>query len=149
MIHLWTDGCCLRNPGGPGGWAYLIVDEDEEIIGEAHGGERVSTNNRMELKAVIEALAFVEKWYPEDEVTVVSDSLYVVKGVNEWRHKWKKNGWRLGKNGKGKPVKNFELWKQLDALAGEHVFLWVKGHSGVELNEYADELALKGAQRHG
>lgn len=144
MIQLWTDGCCLKNPGGVGGWAYVAVAQGK-VVGQANGGDRKTTNNIMEITAVIKAI----EAFPDLRLEVVSDSRYVVSGANEWRHNWKKNGWRR-KVGKGfKPVLNVELWERLDALLNARpgiTLRWVKGHAGKEFNEMADILANQGAE---
>lgn len=124
-----------------------------DIIREGSGGERASTNNRMEMMAVIEGLHWLKLVHPDAPVTVVSDSLYVVKGVNEWRRNWRRHNWTHKVKGKGRqPIKNQTLWQHLDklleAIVADITFLWVKGHSGVELNEYADTRALQAAQEY-
>ncbi len=139
-VDIWTDGACKGNPG-PGGWgAYLRWGDVEK---ELFGGERVTTNNRMELTAVIEGLRALTRSVP---VTLHVDSQYVMQGVTSWMPGWKRNGW-LTKD--RKPVKNQELWQALDAeLAGHQVrWVWVKGHAGDPGNEKADELANRGVPR--
>ena len=132
-----TDGDCRGNPG-PGGWGALLRFGGEEKT--LFGGEQDTTNNRMELTAVIEALGALKR--PCD-VTLTSDSTYVLKGIQEWMPNWKKRGWKTA--GK-KPVKNVDLWKKLDVLIVEHKidWRWVKGHSGHPENELADQLANQG-----
>ena len=136
-VEIYTDGACRGNPG-PGGWGALLRygDVDKQL----YGGERLTTNNRMELKAVIEALSALSK---PCKVTLTSDSTYVLKGISEWLPNWKKRGWRTA--GK-KPVKNGDLWKTLDDLAEMHEieWHWVKGHSGHIENELVDQLANRG-----
>ena len=136
-VEIYTDGACRGNPG-PGGWGALLRygDVDKQL----HGGELLTTNNRMELKAVIEALSALSK---PCKVTLTSDSTYVLKGISEWLPNWKKRGWRTA--GK-KPVKNGDLWKTLDDLAEMHEieWHWVKGHSGHIENELVDQLANRG-----
>ena len=136
-VEIYTDGACRGNPG-PGGWGALLRygDVDKQL----YGGEHLTTNNRMELKAVIEALSALSK---PCKVTLTSDSTYVLKGINEWLPNWKKRGWRTA--GK-KPVKNEDLWKTLDDLAEMHEieWHWVKGHSGHIENELVDQLANRG-----
>ena len=136
-VEIYTDGACRGNPG-PGGWGALLRygDVDKQL----YGGERLTTNNRMELKAVIEALSALSK---PCKVTLTSDSTYVLKGISEWLPNWKKRGWRTA--GK-KPVKNEDLWKTLDDLAEVHEieWHWVKGHSGHIENELVDNLANRG-----
>ncbi len=134
---LYTDGACSGNPG-PGGWGALILQEDEES--EICGGEPETTNNRMELTAAIEAL----KQTPEDaEIRLYTDSKYVMDGITQWMANWKKNGWRTAAK---KPVKNEDLWRELDALVSVRRihWQWVKGHAGHPGNEQADALANKG-----
>jgi ribonuclease HI len=135
VIH--TDGGCSGNPG-PGGWAFVYEDGREHI--ERSGGEKATTNNRMELRAVIEALSLAESRSPGAAVVIYTDSQYVKKGICSWISNWKRNGWRTADK---KPVKNRELWEELDALAGrvKPRFLWVEGHAGNEGNERCDELA--------
>ena len=136
-VEIYTDGACRGNPG-PRGWGALLRygDVDKQL----YGGEHLTTNNRMELKAVIEALSALSK---PCKVTLTSDSTYVLKGIREWLPNWKKRGWRTA--GK-KPVKNEDLWKTLDELAEMHEieWHWVKGHSGHIENELVDQLANRG-----
>ena len=136
-VEIFTDGACRGNPG-PGGWGALLRFGAEEK--ELFGGEPETTNNRMELTAVIEALAALKR--PCD-VKVTSDSTYVLKGIQEWMPNWKKRGWKTASK---KPVKNVDLWQKLDALIGLHSidWRWVKGHSGHRENEIADDLANRG-----
>lgn len=139
MIRVWTDGCCLENPGGRGGWAF-IAERDGEVLHRASGGHPETTNNRMEMQAVIEAL----RWLGNGRAEVVADSEYVVKGATDWMPRWKERGWRRpGRRGKGKPPLNLDLWQEMDRLlAGALVSLrWVKGHNGERFNEEADQLA--------
>ena len=136
-VQIFTDGACRGNPG-PGGWGALLRFGGEEKT--LFGGEQDTTNNRMELTAVIEALAALKR--PCD-VTLTSDSTYVLKGIQEWMPNWKKRGWKTASK---KPVKNVDLWKKLDVLIVEHKidWQWVKGHSGHPGNELADQLANQG-----
>ena len=137
-VVIYTDGACKGNPG-PGGWgAWMRWGAHER---ELFGGERATTNNRMELTAVIEALTALKR--PCD-VTIHTDSEYVRKGITEWIHNWKKRGWTTADR---KPVKNVELWQKLDALAQSHRvhWRWVRGHAGDPGNERADALANRGA----
>jgi len=136
-VELFTDGACRGNPG-PGGWGVLLRYGDRER--ELYGGEPATTNNRMELRAAIEGLRALRE---PCEVTLTTDSTYVMKGLTEWLPGWKARGWRTAGR---KPVKNAELWQALDAEAGRHEvhWEWVKGHSGHEGNERADALANRG-----
>ena len=142
MINIYTDGACKGNPG-PGGWGALIIDGD--IENEIYGGENNTTNNRMEIMAVIMALQTVNT---KNEITVFTDSTYVQKGINEWINKWKVNGWKASNK---KEVKNKDLWVQLDSLAAKLQinWIWVKGHSGHLGNERADYLANQGVNGIG
>ena len=136
-VVIYTDGACKGNPG-PGGWgAWLRWGGHEK---ELFGGEPSTTNNRMELTAVIESLALLKRRTP---VAIYTDSAYVKDGITSWIHGWKKRGWRTAGNA---PVKNIELWQRLDALVAQHsiAWHWVKGHSGDPGNERADALANKG-----
>ena len=137
-VDIYTDGACSGNPG-PGGWGALLRSGEHEK--EIFGGEPETTNNRMELMAVIQALELLKR---PVRVRVHTDSQYVQKGISEWIHGWKKNGWKTASK---KPVKNAELWRRLDELANKHEmqWLWVKGHAGHAENERADELARRGA----
>ena len=137
-VHIHTDGACKGNPG-PGGWGAVLQFGDEER--EIFGGEQSTTNNRMELTAVIEALTALKRRCP---VVLHTDSQYVQKGITEWIHNWKARGWRTASK---EPVKNVDLWKRLDALVVGHEieWKWVKGHAGDEGNERADALANRGA----
>ncbi|MEY2890447.1 MAG: hypothetical protein RJA98_355 [Pseudomonadota bacterium] len=138
LVTIYTDGACKGNPG-LGGWGAWLQAGAHEI--ELCGGERVTTNNRMELTAVIEALASLKR---SCKVLVYTDSEYVRKGITEWIHGWKLRGWKTADK---KPVKNADLWERLDALRKLHEveWRWVKGHSGDPGNERADALANKGA----
>ncbi len=133
-VEIFTDGACRGNPG-PGGWgAILRYNGVEKTLS---GGEMETTNNRMEMTAVIEALKALKR---PCKVTITTDSQYVKNGITQWIHNWKKRGWRTaGKT----PVKNQELWQTLDKLASQHdvTWHWVKGHSGHHENERADQLA--------
>lgn len=139
---IYTDGACKGNPG-PGGWGVLLQADSAQK--ELFGGERETTNNRMELQAVIEALTALKR--PCD-VTLYLDSQYVRKGITEWIHGWKAKGWRTASK---EPVKNVEQWQQLDTLvssAGHRIdWRWVKGHAGDPGNERADALANKGVDK--
>ena len=137
IVTIYADGGCRGNPG-PGGWGVLLKLGDTEK--ELCGGEPDTTNNRMELTAVIRALEALKR---PSTVEVHTDSQYVQKGISAWIHNWKRNGWRTSDK---KPVKNAELWQQLDTLAQQHQvkWLWVKGHAGHPGNERADRLANRG-----
>ena len=136
-VEMFTDGACRGNPG-KGGWGVLLrYGETEKTL---HGGELMSTNNRMELTAVIKGLEALSK---SCEVVITTDSKYVLSGITEWIDNWKKRNWKTAAR---KPVLNVDLWKQLDQLVTDHQieWNWVKGHSGHRENEIADELANLG-----
>jgi ribonuclease HI len=137
VVEMFTDGACKGNPG-PGGWGVLL--RVGQRVKELHGGEPATTNNRMELTAVIKGLGELTR---PSKVRVSTDSQYVQKGISIWIADWKRRGWRTADK---KPVKNVDLWQQLDALAAKHEveWLWVKGHAGHPENERADELANLG-----
>jgi ribonuclease HI len=140
-IEIYTDGACKGNPG-PGGWGVLLKAGGTEK--ELFGGEASTTNNRMELMAVIQALSALKR---PCEVTLFLDSQYVLKGITEWLPGWKAKGWRTASK---QPVKNVELWQQLDDLvqgSGHRIdWRWVRGHNGDPGNERADALANRGVQ---
>ena len=138
-VDIYTDGACSGNPG-PGGWGVLIKIENENI--ELSGGDRETTNNRMELMAAIKALEEIDKDY---EITLYTDSNYVKDGITSWISNWKKNNWKTANK---KDVKNKELWMRLDeAIKDKNIsWVWVKGHAGVLGNEKADSLAVKGRE---
>ncbi len=140
-IEIYTDGACKGNPG-PGGWGALLIHGDKEK--ELFGGELGTTNNRMEMTAVIEALAALKQ---PCSITLYLDSEYVLKGITEWVKGWKARGWRTAAK---QPVKNVELWQKLDALVagGGHKieWKWVRGHAGNAGNERADALANRGVE---
>lgn len=140
MLKIWTDGSCLGNPG-PGGWAFVATDGTN--VAERCGGERDTTNNRMELMAVIRALSAAHR---HKSVEIHTDSQYVKNGMQLWLQNWKKKNWRTADK---KPVKNQDLWQQLDELASniEIRWVWVKGHAGEEFNERCDELARTSAEK--
>jgi len=136
-VTIYTDGACSGNPG-PGGWgAILIYGNAEKRI---KGGEAETTNNRMELRAVIESLNILKS---KCDVNLYTDSKYVMEGITKWVHGWIKNGWKTAAK---KPVKNEDLWKDLVAATENHkiIWNWVKGHSGDKYNDIADELAVEG-----
>jgi ribonuclease HI len=134
-VALFTDGACRGNPG-PGGWGAILRFQDSEK--ELHGGEALTTNNRMELMAVIKGLQALKR---PCHVDVTTDSQYVKNGITQWIHNWKRNGWRTAAR---KPVKNDDLWRLLDEARHEVSWHWVKGHSGHPENERADALANRG-----
>jgi ribonuclease HI len=136
-VEIFTDGACRGNPG-PGGWG--VVFRYGETEKEIFGGEAATTNNRMELTAVIRALEALKQ---PSRVKLYTDSQYVQKGIQEWIHSWKRNGWKTADK---KPVKNKELWVELDELRKSHdiEWHWVKGHAGHPENERADALANRG-----
>jgi len=137
VVDIFTDGACSGNPG-PGGWGAILRSQGREK--EMHGGAAETTNNRMELMAVIEALKVLKR---PVKARVHTDSQYVQKGISEWIHAWKKRNWQTA--GK-QPVKNADLWRALDAEAARHQveWLWVRGHAGHAENERADALARRG-----
>jgi ribonuclease HI len=136
-VTIYTDGACSGNPG-PGGWGAILTFGDIEK--ELFGGDKATTNNRMELMGAIAALESLTRPCP---VVLYTDSQYVQKGIKEWIHGWKKRGW---KKADGKPVINTDLWQRLDLAAKPHKvdWRWVRGHSGDPMNERADGLARKG-----
>jgi ribonuclease HI len=141
IVEVYSDGACRGNPG-PGGWGAILRLKGgvPEVEKELWGGEADTTNNRMELTAVIRALEALKR---RSRVRVYTDSQYVQKGISEWVHSWKRRAWRTADK---KPVKNVDLWKRLDELAAAHdvEWHWVKGHAGHVENERADRLANKG-----
>jgi ribonuclease HI len=139
-FDLWTDGACRQNPG-PGGWAYILLN-DGKVVDQQSGGDPNTTNNRMEIRAVIEGLATLKN---PSTITVHLDSAYVQHAFTRgWLRSWQKNNWRTRKQ---KPVKNRELWQQLLAAAAPHQITWlrIKGHAGIHLNEACDRLATQAA----
>lgn len=144
-VFLFTDGGCSRNPG-PGGWAFILrhLATGKEI--EQSGGVQETTNNRMELMAVIEGLSALKR---SCSVELFTDSEYVRKGLSDWMAGWKRNGWRRKENGSFKEVKNVDLWKQLDELVANHrlKFTRVAGHSGHPENDRCDVLAVAAYQQ--
>ena len=139
-LHMWTDGACKGHPG-PGGWGVLMTFGDHTK--ELFGGEAHTTNNRMELMAVIQGLAALTR---SSELHLHVDSSYVMNGMTKWIHGWKRNGWRTADK---KPVKNAELWQELETQVARHEvrWEWVKGHAGDPGNERADQLANLGVEQ--
>jgi ribonuclease HI len=137
VVDIFTDGACSGNPG-PGGWGVILRYDGEEK--ELHGGEAATTNNRMELMAAIRALESLKR---PVKARLHTDSQYVMKGITEWIHDWKRRGWRTADK---KPVKNVDLWQRLEAALAQHdvKWFWVRGHAGHAENERADELARRG-----
>lgn len=140
-VELYTDGACSGNPG-PGGWAFILRHPASGKEKEVSGGDPVTTNNRMELQAVIEGLSALTA---ASRVELFSDSQYVLNGLREWLPQWKARGWRTA--GK-QPVKNQDLWQKLDELASRHEidFRWIRGHSEHPENERCDQLAVAAAR---
>ncbi len=139
MLKIWTDGSCLGNPG-PGGWAFVATDGVHRA--ERSGAEENTTNNRMELMAVLRAITAAAR---HSEIEIHTDSQYVKNGMQSWIKNWRKNNWRTADK---KPVKNQDLWQKLDEAASKikiH-WVWVRGHNGEELNERCDELARTAAE---
>ena len=141
MIKIYTDGSCLGNPGN-GGWAAIIISNGKKS--QIKGNKKNTTNNQMELLAPIQALKKIPKG---SKVQIFTDSKYVKSGITEWINNWKKNGWKTASK---KPVKNKELWMALDTVISKHEieWHWVKGHSGDENNEIADQLARKYIEKY-
>jgi ribonuclease HI len=142
LVEIFTDGACKGNPG-PGGWGVILRFGTH--VKELHGGEPATTNNRMELTAVIEGLSALTR---RCHVKLFTDSQYVQKGISVWIHDWKRRGWRTADK---RPVKNIDLWQRLDALTPQHEieWHWVKGHAGHPENERADQLANLGCAQVG
>ncbi len=137
LIEIWTDGACSGNPG-PGGWGAVL--KSGETLKEMSGGEKDTTNNRMELMAAISALEALKR---PCNVKLTTDSQYVKGGISQWMKGWKKNGWKTAAK---QPVKNVDLWQRLDAACAQHTvsWHWVKGHAGHDMNERCDVLARSG-----
>jgi len=144
-VHLFTDGACSRNPG-PGGWAYILRHMNTGTEKEGSGGEAETTNNRMELMAVIEGLMALKR---PCVVELYTDSEYVRRGLAEWMSGWKSKGWKRREKDRLVPVKNDDLWKRLDELVAKHqiTFHRVAGHSGHPENDRCDELAVAAYQQ--
>lgn len=146
VVELYTDGACSGNPG-PGGWAFILRHRTSGKEMEKSGGEADTTNNRMEMLAVINGLEALSR---KCRVLLYTDSKYVCDGLDKWVAGWKKNGWRRRtKNGWGE-LKNVELWQRLDELSSQHDLQlnWVRGHSGHPENERCDELAVAASQKY-
>lgn len=143
FVQLFTDGACRGNPG-PGGWAFILRHPKTGAEKEVAGGAALTTNNQMELQAVISGLEALQR---RSAVEVITDSSYVAKGCAEWLAGWKKNGWRRREGSQWKPVKNCEMWQKLDQLLSQHRvrFTQIKGHAGHAENERCDELAVAAA----
>ena len=150
MVEIYTDGGCSGNPG-PGGWAYVVIrktgGDSPLVLDEKWGAEKSTTNNRMELMAVISALEVLPLLCPEhpdknEKISIYTDSQYVQKGMTIWIKDWKGNGWKTSDK---KPVKNQDLWQRLDIMAARFPlsWIWVKGHAGNEYNERCDKLTQK------
>lgn len=144
-VELFTDGGCSGNPG-PGGWAFILRHPASDKELEKSGGEAETTNNRMELTAVVRGLETLKK---PSRVKLMTDSVYVGKGLMEWMPKWKANGWRRREGTQWKEVKNEDLWRELDALIQRHklTYIRVAGHSGHPENDRCDELAVAAYQK--
>ena len=143
VVHIFTDGACSGNPG-PGGWAYILRHPNSGREKEVTGGQRETTNNCMELMAVIEALRALAK---PSIVELYSDSQYVLNGLSQWMDGWKKKGWKRGRN---QPILNLDLWKILDELREVHQIHshWVRGHDNHPENERVDQLAVEAIDEH-
>ena len=146
QVHLFTDGACSGNPG-PGGWAFILRHDTTGKELERCGGERETTNNRMELTAVVQGLEALKK---SCQVELFTDSVYVGKGLSEWMPRWKANGWRRKEGKQFKPIKNEDLWRLLDELVSQHLLKYtrVAGHSGHPENDRCDELAVAAYQKY-
>lgn len=143
QVELYTDGACSGNPG-PGGWAFILKHPASGAEKEASGGLARTTNNQMELQAVISGLQTLKR---PSRVRIITDSTYVARGASEWLPNWKRNGWKRKDGKRWVPIKNVEYWQQLDELLSRHAieFEIVKGHSGHPENERCDELAVAAA----
>ena len=138
-VSVYTDGGCSGNPG-PGGWAFVILSGSDKVM--LSGGEQATTNNRMELTAVISALRYISLNMQDTTITLYTDSQYVQQGITQWINRWLRNGWRTADK---KPVKNVELWQTLYQLDQElrPTWQWVKGHAGNTYNELCDSMVRK------
>jgi ribonuclease HI len=146
QVHLYSDGACSGNPG-PGGWAFILRHPASGKEVEQSGGEANTTNNRMELTAVVRGLELLKR---PSHVEMFTDSVYVGKGLSEWMAKWKANGWRRREGKSLKEIANEDLWRELDALVAEHELKYtrVAGHSGHAENDRVDELAVAAYQKY-
>ena len=144
-VRLYTDGACSGNPG-PGGWAYILEHLPTGTRKKESGGEPATTNNQMELMAVIRGLESLER---PCHVELITDSQYVAKGLSEWMPKWKAQGWRRGRGAEGSKVKNLELWQRLDQLVSKHRVhcSHIFGHAGHAENEQCDRMAVEAYQQ--
>jgi ribonuclease HI len=145
-VQLFADGACSGNPG-PGGWAFILRHPATGKELESSGGQPETTNNRMEMTAVIRGLEALTR---PARVEVITDSIYVGKGLSEWLPKWKRNGWRRREGNQLKPIKNEELWRRMDELLAKHQvrFTHVRGHQGHVENERCDVLAVAAYQKY-
>ncbi len=145
-INLYTDGACSGNPG-PGGWAFILEHIPSGKVSEQSGSAAETTNNRMELEAVVQGLQVLKR---PCRVELFTDSVYVGKGMSEWMPKWKQQGWKRKEKGKLVPIKNEDLWVQLDGLLVNHQVKYtrVAGHSGHPQNERCDQLAVEAYQKY-
>ncbi len=139
-IIIYTDGACIGNPG-LGGWGAIIINQDNEK--KISGGSQLTTNNRMEMQAVVEALKFIKT---ASSITLYTDSKYIINGISSWIYKWKKNNWTSSNK---KPIKNIDLWIIIDSFTSKHTieWKWIKGHSGDYYNEEVDKLARAEAEK--
>lgn len=139
-IIIYTDGACIGNPG-LGGWGAIIINQNNEK--KISGGSELTTNNRMEMQAVVEALECIET---ASSITLYTDSKYIINGISSWIYKWKGNNWTSSNK---RPIKNIDLWKIIDSLTSKHdiEWKWVKGHSGDYYNEKVDKLARAEAEK--
>lgn len=147
MLKLHTDGGCHGNPG-PGGWAYTITDINDRVVASSSGYAPETTNNRMELTAVIRGLHAVRELPDCDSCIVITDSQYVRQGITDWIYRWQRNGWLTTAR---KPVKNADLWKDLTRISDDvqPEWTWVKGHAGDQFNEACDRMVQEAIARQG
>ncbi len=149
IIQIWTDGSCIKNPDGPGGWAAIIVRGADQI--EISGHDPSTTNNRMEMIAALRGLEAAITAFPGDDIFLYSDSQYLVRGMSEWIGEWRKRGFRKKPSPTSAPMPNQDLWLQLDQLSRVAAirWTWVRGHNGEPMNERADRLASDAARSAG